>query len=259
MKSKTPPILTLLFIGIMFFSCASRKDIVYFQDLDDKIDSKLFETKFQPDDLLMIYVTSKDQESAAPFNMPLIAVSQVSNNANGQVQQQFYLVNNEGFVDFPILGMIKVGGKTRSEVIKDLKDRLLEYIQDPIINLRIMNYKISILGEITKPGSYTIPSERISLIDAISLAGDLTIYGKRNSIKVIREIEGKKTTTIIDITKSDFINSEYYYLKQNDVVYIEPNKTKINGSSVGPNTSVIISSISILMSIISTLILVNNR
>ena len=124
------------------------------------------------------------------------------------------------------------------------------YIKNPSINLRIFNYKISVLGEVTKPGTYTIPSERITLLEALSMAGDLGIFGKRNNILVIHEEDGKKTYMRMDLTKADLINSPRYYLSQNDVVIVEPNKTKINSSVIGPNTSVIISLVSVLITVV---------
>jgi polysaccharide export outer membrane protein len=134
------------------------------------------------------------------------------------------------------------------------KDKISAYIKNPIINLRIMNFKFSVQGEVTLPGTYTVASERITLIEALSMAKDLTIYGKRNNILIIREIDGVKSYNRVDITQADFMNSPYYYLAQNDVVYVEPNKNKINGAAIGPNTSVIISVTSLLITLITLII-----
>ena len=134
------------------------------------------------------------------------------------------------------------------------KSKISKYIEKPIINLRILNFKISVQGEVVLPGTYSINSERVTLIEALSMAKDLTIYGRRDNILVIREINGVKTYNRVDITKADFINSPFYYLSQNDVVYVEPNKNKINGSAVGPNTSVIISITSLLITLITLIV-----
>jgi polysaccharide export outer membrane protein len=142
-----------------------------------------------------------------------------------------------------------MGGLTRTNALQLLQTRIGVYVKNPIINLRITNFKISLQGEVNLPGTYSITSERVTLIEALSMAKDLTIYGKRNNILIIREVSGEKSFNRVDITKSDFINSPFYYLAQNDVVYVEPNKTRVNSSAVGPNTSVIISAVSILVSL----------
>jgi polysaccharide export outer membrane protein len=133
-------------------------------------------------------------------------------------------------------------------------DKIATYIKNPIINMRIANFKVSIQGEVTMPGTYNVASERISLIEALTMAKDLTIYGKRDNILLIKEIDGVKSYNRVDITKADFINSPFYYLAQNDVVYVEPNKNKINGAAIGPNTGVIISITSLLITLITLII-----
>ncbi len=250
-------IIAHLFVLGLLVSCASKEEFVYMQNagaISGENNSNVFETKFQPDDLLLINISSKDPEAAIPFNLGLVSNASVNSPTAGQAQQQFYLVDNDGFVEFPILGKLKVGGETRTTIISLLKEKLKPYLQDPIINIRIMNYKISVLGEVNRPGSYSITSERISVLEALSLAGDLTIYGERKNVVVVREVNGKKQSTKIDLTKTDFIKSDFYYLKQNDVIYVEPNKTKVNSSAVGPNTSVIISAISILITVTGLII-----
>ncbi|WP_317173616.1 polysaccharide biosynthesis/export family protein [Flavobacterium sp. ANB] len=210
-----------------------------------------YEVKIQPDDLLMIIVSAEDPEIAIPFNLSTVTIANPNKleMAGGQQIIQSYLVDQAGMINFPVLGKLQVGGLTRSEVLKLLKDKIGVYIKNPIINLRITNFKISLQGEVNLPGTYTISSERVTLIEALSMAKDLTIYGKRDNILVIREVNGEKSYNRVDITKSDFINSPFYYLAQNDVIYVEPNKTKVNASAVGPNTAVIISAISILVSL----------
>ncbi|MCI9846272.1 polysaccharide biosynthesis/export family protein [Flavobacterium pectinovorum] len=249
--AKTSMYFALLFL---FFSCASKKDIVYYQNIDGISASQnatSYEVKIQPDDLLMIIVSAEDPEITIPFNLMTIAVSNTGKPdlATGQLTTQTYLVDRSGNIEFPVLGKLQVGGLTRTEVLQKLKSKIEVYIKNPIINLRITNFKISLHGEVALPGTYPITSERVTLIEALSMAKDLTIYGRRNNILVIREINGVKSYNRVDITKADFINSPFYYLAQNDVVYVEPNNTKVNAAAVGPNTSVIVSAISILVSL----------
>ncbi|WP_289662491.1 polysaccharide biosynthesis/export family protein [Flavobacterium panacagri] len=250
LQIKTVSFLSLLFL---FFSCASKKNILYYQDVDSlKTEpTSSYEVKIQPDDLLMIIVSADDPEAAIPFNLKTVSVS--GNNrldlARSQETVQLYLVDNTGNIEFPVLGKIHVGGLSRTEVLQFLQSKIENYIKNPIVNVRITNFKISLQGEVNLPGTYPVNSERITLIEALSMAKDLTIYGKRNNILIIRENNGVKSYNRVDITKSDFINSPFYYLNQNDVVYVEPNRTRVNSSAVGPNTSVIISAVSILVSL----------
>lgn len=255
--------ITLLLFALLFVSCASRKDVVYYQNIDGAVSpekTNSYEIKIQPDDLLMIIVSADDPEIAIPFNLTTVSTPSLANPSiiSGQQTIQSYLVNAGGTIDFPVLGKLKVSGLTRTEVLKMLQDKIGAYIKNPIINLRIMNFKISVQGEVNVPGTYTIASERITLIEAISMAKDLTIYGKRDNILIIREIDGVKTYNRVDLTKADFINSPFYYLSQNDVVYVEPNKNKINGAAVGPNTSVLISITSLLITIITLIVTSSN-
>ena len=252
--SNITKITILIVVLFLFFSCASKKDIVYYQNIDginNQQNPVSYEVKIQPDDLLMIIVSAEDPEIAVPFNLASVTIPNVANlqSAVGQQTIQSYLVDKNGSIQFPVLGKLQVGGLTRTEVLQSLKDKIGVYIKNPIINMRIMNFKISLQGEVNIPGTYPVASERVTLIEALSMAKDLTIYGKRDNILVIREVNGAKSYNRVDITKADFINSPFYYLTQNDVVYVEPNKTKVNAAAVGPNTSVIISAVSILISL----------
>lgn len=248
-----------VFFIVFLFSCASRKDVVYYQNIDglsapEKAAS--YEIKLQPDDLLMILVSAEDPEIAMPFNLKSVSVQNPGKlDANtGQQTMQLYLVDAKGYIEFPVLGKLKVSGLSRSEALQMLQQKVGVYIKNPIINLRVMNFKVSVQGEVNAPGSYNVASERVTLIEALTMAKDLTIYGKRNNILIIREIDGVKSYNRVDITKADFINSPFYYLAQNDVVYIEPNKNKINGAAIGSNTGVIISISSLLITLITLII-----
>jgi polysaccharide biosynthesis/export protein len=250
----------ILLLFFSMFSCASNKDIHYFQDISSlSQEVKNYEPKIKPDDLLMIFVSAPDPEVAAPFNMGIASIQGMSTGmaldmASGQQRFQTYLVNNEGFVDFPVLGRLKFGGLTKKDVHDLLKSEISKYVSNPIVNIRIINFKVSVIGEVARPGSFNIVTERVTLLEAISQAGDLTIYGNRKNIVVIREINGVKTYTTVDITSVDFINSEFYYLNQNDVIYVYPNNTRVNASAVGPNTSVILTSVSLLLTSLALII-----
>jgi polysaccharide biosynthesis/export protein len=248
----------ILFVFLLF-SCAQRKDYVYYQNIDglanvEKANS--YEIKIQADDLLMIIVSADDPETALPFNLTNISVASAYNSslARGQETIQSYLVDSGGNIDFPVLGKLKVSGLTRSQLLQFLQEKIGKYIKNPIINIRIMNFKISVQGEVNNPGTYPVNSDRLTLIEALSMAKDLTIYGKRDNILIIREVNGVKSFNRVDITKADFIHSPFYYLAQNDVVYVEPNRTRINGAAVGANTNVIISITSLVITLITLII-----
>jgi len=176
---------------------------------------------------------------------------------NAQQRLQTYLIDKDGFIVFPEVGKLKLGGLTRTEAEDVIKQKLIEEIKDVSINLRILNFKVSVQGEVARPGVHNIVSERVTLLEALSMSGDLTIYGRRDNILIIRENEGKKTYNYVDITKADFVNSDFYYLAQNDLVYVEPNKVRVNSSAVGPNVSVVISAISVLASVVSVIVVIS--
>ncbi|WP_235889606.1 polysaccharide biosynthesis/export family protein [Flavobacterium restrictum] len=249
----------LLFLALAFFSCASRKDIVYYQNIDgtaSKEKTNSYEVTIQPDDLLMIIVSTEDPEIAIPFNLKTVSVVSPGKQdlVRGAESNQLYLVDSAGFIDFPVIGKLKIGGMTRTEVLQMLQDRITVYIKNPVINLRIMNFKVSVQGEVVFPGTYPVNSERITLIEALAMAKDLTIYGVRKNILIIREVNGIKSYNRVDITKADFINSPYYYLTQNDVIYVEPNKNRINGAAIGTNAGIIISVTSLLITLITLIV-----
>lgn len=243
--------ISFLLLFILLQSCASRKTVAYLQDINNNSNSQT-EANYEPvlknDDLLSIIVSANDPEITYMFNIPQIQGSyKVNENQDGI---KTYLIDTKGEIEFPVIGKVQLAGLTRTQAVEKLTEKIKPYITNPTINLRILNYKISVLGEVNKAGSYSINSERITLLEAIANAGDLTIYGRRDNILIIREKDGKKTYNRIDITKSDFINSDFYYLTQNDVVIVEPNKTRVNSSAFGPNVSATISALSVLASII---------
>lgn len=256
-------IFIISFFGFLLTSCASREKLAYYQDIQNlsSTEMKNYNPTLKADDLLLIIVSSPVPETAKDFNLGTYTMggnlnlgTQNLDVAQGQIRHQTYLIDNKGFIQFPVIGSLKLGGLTRDEAISLLDSSLKKYVKDPIINLRILNYKVTVQGEVMRPGSFNIATERITLPEAITMAGDMTIYGKRDNVLVIREIEGKKTHNFVDMTSSDFINSDFYYLSQNDLVVVEPNKTRINASVVGPNISVIISSISLLITVVALLV-----
>ena len=250
----------LLIISIFFTSCSEKKNIPYYQNIDkltSQNETSNFESKIQPDDLLMIIVSAPDPEAAAPFNLESISVpTAIGQTVPSQRQQQLYLVDAKGMVQFPVLGEIKMSGQSKSEIIDFLKKKLKLYIKDAIINMRIVNFKVTVQGEVTRPGSFNIASERVTLPEALSLAGDLTIFGKRNNIVLVREVDNKKSFNRIDITKADFINSPYYYLSQNDLIYVEPNSARSKvATGFTQNGPIWIAIASLVSSIVLTVVL----
>jgi polysaccharide biosynthesis/export protein len=242
----------IFFISTMILaSCASKSKMVYM--INNSVDSSksIFkDVVIEPDDILQIVVDADNSEIAEPFNIKRFALS--SNNVTSYSDSYnlilTYLVDADGFIQMPKLGNIKLAGLTRTQAIDYLREILKDYIKDPIVSLRISNFKVNVLGEVNKPGTYTISGERVTIFDALANAGDLTIYGQRQNIKLIRETDGRKEVVIINITDSDIINSPYYYLKQNDIVYVEPNQVKLNSSKFGPSVSITISMLSLLIS-----------
>lgn len=217
-------------------------------------DSLSYKPKFKPDDLLLIIISSENSDATSKFNLPVFGTLSETNMESVSAQQRFqtYLVNNEGYIVLPVIGRFKIGGLTRDEAITSLKKEISKYVTiDPIITMRIINYKVSVMGEVSRPNSFNIISERITLLEALSLAGDMTIYGDRKDIVVLREINGVKTYNSIDITNADFITSPFYYLGQNDVVYVKPNQTRVNSSIIGPNLTVAISALSLTIGLIA--------
>lgn len=198
-----------------------------------------YEVIIHGDDLLAIMVNSRDPELALPFNMPMVSY-QLGSNTGGQQRVLGYLVDTNGNIDFPILGEIHVEGLTRMQLTELIKNKLIEgdLIKDPIVTVQFLNFKISVMGEVGRPGSFTISGDRITLLEALSMAGDLTIYGRRDRVGVIRENNGKRTILFHDLRSADIFNSPCYYLQQNDIVYVEPNKAKSGQSSINQNNSI---------------------
>ncbi len=257
---KTRILLIVIVSIFMATSCASRKDIVYFQDepIEEGIINMAAPKQliYKPDDILTINVSALDPATVMPFNLPV-----VSNNSNsvtsvgGNTQMQTYLVDYDGNIQFPVLGSIKVEGLTRTELTSLLVERIGTMVNDPIVNVRLANFTITILGEVSNRGTFTIQDERITILEALGLADDLTIFGKRKNVKLIREVNGVKKFAFIDLTSINVVNSPVYYLQQNDVIYVEPNNAKIRSSTYNQNNGVLISAIGTLTTIIAIFII----
>ncbi|MGJ8716056.1 MAG: polysaccharide biosynthesis/export family protein [Maribacter stanieri] len=184
----------------------------------------------QPGDLLQISITDANPAAAAPFNR--ISSNTASSNAASTNSQEGYLVDENGIIDFPILGRIKIGGQTKAEAKLSLTNLLTNYLGSPIVSIRYLNYRITVVGEVKNPNTFLVPSERINLIEALGMAGDLTIYGKRDNIKIINESDGVRTITQLDLNDKAILDSPYYYLQPNDIVYVEPVKARKDQSSL---------------------------
>jgi len=248
--------LFILITTLFLSSCASRQDLVYFQDADKEIElSVKYVLTYKPDDLITISVSALDMDAVRPFNLYVAAFRGTAGGITSTPSLQTYLIDATGNIDFPVIGTVPIGGLSRKEATRLVTDKLLPYIKDPIVNIRITNFKISVLGEVNAPGTFNIPNERVTLPEALGLARDLKIQGIRANILIIREVDGKITKNYIDLRTNALFSSPFYYLQQNDVVYIEPNNSRIKESRVNPNTSIFLSSVSILISLLAILTL----
>ena len=231
-------------------ACSTPKNITYFQDLNnpDKQSITQQNNQFVPricvGDLLTITVSALDPAAVAPFNLPVVSYpKQTEQMFNGTKEigtsqaMQTYTVDSEGNIDFPIIGQIDTTGKTLEEVKAELTRKVSAYIKDPVVTVRLANFKVTVLGEVNRPGQYTIPEGQTTLLNAIGLAGDLTIYGKRDDILLVRNENSTITKERINLMDANFINSPYFQLKQGDVIYVSANQTKEKISRQDPNTN----------------------
>lgn len=249
-------ILLMAMLALALASCNTSKKIVYFQDIQVNRPEAITEARditVQPKDQISILVSSKDPQLAALFNLPRVQYRVGDNNmqnTNGDVSG--YTLDTEGYIDFPVLGRLYVAGMTKSEIASFIKKRLMDenLINDPVVTVEFMNLYYSILGEVNNPGKYMITKDQITLLEAISMAGDLTIYGKRDAVFVVREEDGQRVTHWVDLRTQDLFHSPVYYLKQNDVIYVRPNKVRAGQSTINENS---VKSVSLWISIASFL------
>ena len=261
MKFKALALILVLLAGLS--GCTSYKNVPYLQNPEavNQYDKEipLYDAKIMPKDLLSITINTTDPQAAAPFNLTVqtpmnAALTNINTTTQPTLQQ--YLVNNDGEIDFPVLGRLKVGGRTKNQAEDLIREGLQPYLKEkPIVTVRMANYKISVLGEVARPGSFTVSNEKVNVLEALAMAGDMTVYGVRTDVKLIREdATGKREIIPLDLTKSDLVLSPYFYLKQNDILYVTPNKTKAKSSDIGTTTTTWISATSILISLASLIV-----
>ncbi|RRN76757.1 sugar transporter [Pseudoxanthomonas sp. SGD-10] len=245
-------VLGLIIIGLLMGSCASHKELVYFQpDSTQLVTSyELSAPKLQSGDMLVIMVSADDIRATEPFNQVSIYQTRATSDPS---YRPVYTIDVNGEIDFPKLGKIKLAGLTRTQAINRLREQLSKYIQDPGVNINITNFRVTVLGEVRNPGTYTVQNDRITILEALGMAGDLTINGVRQNVMVIREQNGKKQEYRIDLTQKSSLNSPVYYLAQNDVIYVQPNGARMQSSKYTQNTSVFISIVGVIITTISVL------
>lgn len=273
MKSKTLRVILLLAIAVYALtSCTAYKKIPYVENAETLKQSDLagvalnYEAKVMPNDILLITVNTPTPEASKDFNLPLVPqtsrnISPTDINAttdnNGSLQN--YIVDQDGYINFPILGKIKVGGLTKRQVEQAIHDKIYPGYtkENPIVTMRFLNYRVTVLGEVAKPGIYSSETAKMTLFDALASAGDLTIYGKRDRVLLIRMDEhGEKHIYPVNLQdKNLLLNNNLYNLQQNDVIYVEPNKTKGNDSQIGSLQNLVLSGLSLLVSITSLLLI----
>ncbi|WP_422797044.1 polysaccharide biosynthesis/export family protein [Sphingobacterium sp. HJSM2_6] len=236
------------------FSCASRNELVYFQQDSVVLNTtnRQFTTKFQPGDILTISITADDLKVSSPYNQ--VNIYQAGTLQSNSPFVPTYTIDQDGFIDFPQLGKIKLGGLTRLEAIDYIKKEVGKDIHNPGANITLRNFKISVLGEVVRPGTFTIDNDRVSILEALGLAGDMTINGVRKNVLVVREEDGQKNEYRIDLTKRESLNSPVYFLKQNDVIYVEPNGARIQSSKYTQNTSIFVSIAGLIITIVAVIV-----
>ncbi len=244
-----------LSVLMLFSSCGSRKNMVYLQNDSTQLNTlyEQYVPKIQVNDILTIVVTAADPKVTAPFNpVSTMNTSNLTQSVDMALRPT-YTVDNQGDISLPMLGKVHVLGLTRLEAIEKIRTELGQYIKDPGVNINFNNFRVSVLGEVARPGSFVMPTERVTVLEALGMAGDLTIRGKRENVLLIREVDGQKSMHRLNLTQQNTLNSPYYYLTQNDVLYVEPNKAQINNSKLGANSNIIISIASLLITVISVL------
>ena len=233
-------------------SCGSSKNVTYFQNreaLEQAVKGYLVDARIMPKDVLTITVSTVTPEAARQFNLV---------TPTSQTQLQSYLVDNDGMINFPVVGQLKVGGLTKTEAEKLITEKITPYLtesQNPVVTVRMSSFSISVLGEVNQPGTFSVGREKINVLEALSRAGDLTIYGVRNNVTLIREdSEGNKSYHTLNLNDANIVNSPYYYLQQNDILYVEPNKIKAQNSTIGNMTTLWLSVTGVLVSIATLLV-----
>lgn len=243
----------ILFLITLFFSSCAKRNLVYFSDIDPTNNytvniGQSIEPRIQVDDLLSITVTSLNPESNMLFNVGVLMPSGERNNTvvSNPINEN-YLVDKDGNINYPVIGLINLNGLTKGEAIAKMTNLVAEYVKDPIVNIRFANFKVTVIGEVERPNTFIIPTEKITILEALGLAGDMTAYGKRDNVLIIREKDGVRTATRLNLNDKDVLYSPFYYLQQNDVIYVEPYKSKAIQADSNPQTLVIVTSLTSLL------------
>ena len=255
-------VLSLCFCILLMASCTSYKSVPYLQNPEAVNNYQetlpMYDAKIMPKDLLTITVNTSDPEASAPYNLAVQTSMNVASNRNLTTQPvlQQYLVSNEGTIDFPVLGRLNVLGLTKGQAEDMIRERLAPHFTEmPIVTVRMSNYKISVLGEVARPGTFTVSNEKVNIFEALAMAGDLTVWGVRDNVKLIREdAAGKREVITLNLNKTDIITSPYYYLQQNDILYVTPNKTQAKNSGIGQSTTMWFSITSTIVSLANILV-----
>ncbi|WP_353132606.1 polysaccharide biosynthesis/export family protein [Pseudopedobacter sp.] len=219
-------ILCVLYLILFITACSPRRNLVYFSDLNKKsVDTgsvvNNVEPKIQPNDVLSITINTPSSESNNLFTLNSSYM-----NKNGMVEREGYRVSKDGYVRLPVIGDIDVKGQTLEQAQQTIARRLNNYVKDPLVNIQFLNFRVTVIGEVNHPSTFTINNEKVNLLEALGMAGDMTVYGKRENVLIIRESEGKRIITRVNLNEKNVLNSPYFYLKQNDIVYVEPDKEK---------------------------------
>jgi len=239
---------SLTFIAL-FNSCVSKKDIYYFQDIDTVgIENSFKFLNIQPGDILDIQIKALNPESILVFQRQTTLGIQQQQIQNRAIEG--YLVGEDGSINLPILGDIDTSNQNTQTLAQNIQKALNPYVKNPTVNIRLLNFRVSVLGEVQKPGTYTVLEERLSLPQALGLAGDLTINGDRNNLLLIRSEDGKKINQILDLTKTNLLKSPFYFLKQNDIIYVRPNNARVKSSGLVGDAGTIVSILSLAISIL---------
>jgi len=256
---------------MLLFSCGARQEINYMKDIENIVlDNSIKNSRstLQPGDQLIITVTAKDLDVVKPFNQIYSSsstITQFSTPSSNSLPQQIpvsgptYSVDTDYNIVFPQIGKVNVQGENIESLRIKLMGLISKYVKDPVVDAKLINFKVSVVGEVTRPGTYVVPDGTTTVFGALGLAGDLTPFGVRTNVLVLRNVDGVITQNRIDLTSAQFINSPYYYLKQNDVIYVQPNSNREKAARVDPNTGLYISVASVLASlVIGVLALVKN-
>jgi len=251
----------LLLATALLSSCGSTKNVAYFKNSDSinfENSRFLYDARIMPKDQITVSVNTTTPEASLPFNLILQSSYQQGRAVNyASATLMPYLVDNEGYINMPIIGKLKVGGLTKSEAENLVTEKIRPYLaesENPVVTVTMASYSVSVLGEVNRPGTFQVSREKITILEALAQAGDLTIYGVRDRVKLIREdATGQKSMITLNLNDANIVTSPYYYLQQNDVVYVEPNKVKAQNSMVGQTTSLWISATGILISLASLL------